>query len=167
MIPPRSDKRTWVRKIDGSMHLVGADEQPQQRWYPGNLSELLYIVTKELPKAPGPEGRVCGSHWAISKAAVSHGHMIEMATPVHEDEDDQAAPRINKPLYEVIPACMSQDALYAFMRQDVKVFDPTVMPLKDRFYLFHVEAGMRIYELYSHLDSGDDGKDERSLCGPQ
>jgi len=164
MIPPRSDKRSWVRKLDGSMHVVGADEQPQQRWYPGNLSELLYIVTKELPKAPGPEGRVCGSHWGISKVAVSHGHMIEMATPVHEEDDDQAAPRLNKPLYEVIPACMSQDALYAFMRQDVKIFDPTVMPLKDRFYLFHVEAGMRIYELYSHLDSGDDGKDERSLA---
>jgi hypothetical protein len=82
----------------------GPDEQPQQRWYPANLSELLYIVTKELPKTPGPEGRVCGSHWGISKAAVSHGHMIETATPVHEDGDDQAAPRLNKPLYEVIPA---------------------------------------------------------------
>lgn len=39
MIPPRSDKRTWIRKVDGTMHVVSAEEQPQKRWYPGNLTE--------------------------------------------------------------------------------------------------------------------------------
>lgn len=166
MIPPRSDNRSWVRKVDGDMHVVGPTEQPQTRWYPGNLSELLWIVTRHLeePAPTHPEAKVCGSHWAMSKAAVTPGQMIETATPVHESTGDQSAPRLNEVLHEVIPACMSPQAIAAFMKQDVPEFDPTAMPDKEKYYLFHVESGMRIYELYSYMDSGDDGRNERSLA---
>ena len=54
MIPPRSNKLTWVRKVDGTMHVVGADEQPQERWYPGNLTELLWVVRQQMSKPPPP-----------------------------------------------------------------------------------------------------------------
>jgi hypothetical protein len=89
----------------------------------------------------------------MSKAAVTAGQMIETSTPVHEDQSDQAAPRLNNVLYNVIPKCMTQAAKFAFLRQDMKAFDPTVVPnfwpAPMKFYLFHVESGMRIYELYS------------------
>jgi hypothetical protein len=179
MIPPRSDSRKWVRKTDGDMHVVPANEQPQTRWYPGTLDELLWTVTPDLLAAEharrfkeGPpvnlQSHVCGSHWAMSKTAVTTGQMIETSTPVHEDQSDQAAPRLNQPLYVVIPNCMTQAAKSAFLNQDVKAFNPTVvpdfLPESMKFYLFHVESGMRIYELYSFIDSGADEADERSLA---
>ena len=164
MAPPRSDTRDWVRKTDGDMHVV--EEQPQTRWYPGNLTELLWVVKEKVskPEPAGSEAKVCGSHWAISTAAVTPGQMIETATPVHEDEDDQAAERLNHVLHDVIPGCMTEAALHAFIRQDVRAFNPTVLPDKDKFYLFHVEAGMRIYELYSYMDGGNDGTNPKSLA---
>jgi hypothetical protein len=168
MIPPRSDTRQWVRKTDGDMHIV--PEQPQTRWYPGTLDELLWIFTERLKEDPplNRQSHVCGSHWAMSKAAVTVGQMIETSTPVHEEKSDQAAPRLNHVLYDVIPKCMTQAAKFAFQRQDVKTFNPAVAPdfwpAPMKFYLFHVESGMRIYELYSFIDSGVDGADERSLA---
>src|SRR6516225_1098543 len=168
MIPPRSDTRTWVRKIDGDMHVVA--EQPQMRWYPATLDELLWIVKKRFKEKPPvtPESHVCGSHWAMSKTAVTTGQMIETSTPVHEDGGDQAAPRLNHVLYDVIPKCMTEEAKNAFRHQDVQTFNPAVKPdfwpMPMKFYLFHVESGMRIYELYSFIDSGADGLDERSLA---
>jgi hypothetical protein len=76
----------------------------------------------------------------------------------------KVSPRLNHVLHEVIPGCMTQDALHAFIRQDVRAFDPTVVPDKQKFYLFHVEADVRIYELYSYMDSGEDGGNEKSLA---
>ena len=39
-------------------------------------------------------------------------------------------------------------------RQGVMPFDPQA-PVDDKFYLYHVEAGTRIWELYARLDEGD------------
>ena len=135
------------------MHVVA--EQPQMRWYPATLDELLWIVKKRFKEKPPvtPESHVCGSHWAMSKTAVTTGQMIETSTPVHEDGGDQAAPRLNHVLYDVIPKCMTEEAKNAFRHQDVQTFNPAVKPdfwpTPMKFYLFHVESGMRIYELYS------------------
>lgn len=166
MTQPRSDNRTWVRKVDGTMHVVKDEEQPQERWYPGNLTELLWVVNQKMTEhAPvNTQTRICGSHWAMSKAAVTPGQMIETATPVHEKDNNQVAPRLNNVLHNVIPGCMTQAALGAFLEQDVRSFDPTVIPDKEKFYLFHVETGMRLYELYAYMDSGDDGRQEDSLA---
>ena len=169
MTPPRSDNRLWVRKTDGDMHVVGASEQPQRRWYPGTIDDLLDIVTNEMKKGPptNPQAHICGSHWAMSKAAVTAGQMIESSTPVHETGSDQTAPRLNHVLYNVIPDCMTAQAKRAFLNQGVTTFNATVAPAfwpaPMKFYLFHVESGMRIYELYSLIDSGVDGADSRSL----
>lgn len=166
-----------MRKTDGDMHVVPANEQPQTRWYPGTLDELLWIVTQRFEEGPAVEdypmpvnvqSHVCGSHWAMSKTAVTSGQMIETSTPVHEEQSDQAAPRLNNVLYNVIPQCMTQAAKFAFLRQDMKAFDATVVPdfwpALAKFYLFHVESGMRIYELYSFIDSGADEANEYSLA---
>lgn len=170
MIPPRSNTDTWIRKTDGDMHVVGLDEQPQTRWYPATLNELLWIFTQDLHAEPPPNPQVhaCGSHWAMSKAAVTSGQMIETSTPAHESTGDQTAPRLNNVLYDVIPGAMTDVAKSMFLAQDVEAFDSNVAPLfwpdPMKFYLFHVESGVRIYEAYSFMDSGDDGRDERSLA---
>jgi hypothetical protein len=54
-----------VRKTDGDMHVVPANEQPQTRWYPETLDELLSIVTQpQLEEGPpvNVESHACGSH---------------------------------------------------------------------------------------------------------
>src|SRR5215472_15691240 len=94
----------------------GPDEMLlRTRWlsldpYPTTLDELLWIVKKRFKEKPPvtPESHVCGSHWAMSKTAVTTGQMIETSTPVHEEASDQAAPRLNHVLYDVIPKCMTQ-----------------------------------------------------------
>src|SRR5262245_15981895 len=53
-----------------------------------------------------------------------------------------------------------------FVRQLVKKFDgltPPAPPGTGEIYLFHVESGMRIYELYAKLDDGAVGKGKGSL----
>lgn len=150
---PRFDHRTWVRKLDGDLHVV--DEQPRIRYYPGDLGQLQRSVELALEADPPQEARPIGSHWGISYCGVTTGAMVETATPVHEDGDDQAAPRLNRQLFEVVPGCLSSDALRFFQQQNVKAFDPTVTSDFRRNYLFHVEAGIRVHELYALMD-GDD-----------
>lgn len=164
-MPVRSDPnpRTWVRKLDGDLHIV--PEQPQERLYPVSRDELLSSVRKAITPPLGfiPQARVIGSHWGISKVGVTPGYMIETATPVHEQDGDQAAGRLNEPLFEVIPECLSAEALRFFISQHVPTFNPNLHPTHQEFYLVHVEAGMRIHELYALLDD-DALKRGRSLA---
>ena len=168
IVRPRSDDtgRTWVRKTDGDMHVMPPDHQPVKRWYPATLDELLWCVQQHFRDAGAvSESHATASHWAMSQASVTHGEMIETSTPVHEYGSDQSAGRLNKVLYDVIPNCLSQEASEFFRRrQMVPVFDPNSTVNESQLYLFHVEAGMRIYELYSYADSDADGKDKRSLA---
>ena len=77
--------------------------------------------------------------------------MIETSTPVHENFSDQSKPRLNRVLYDVIPDCLTDDARrFFFYGQKVPVFDPAAAIDPTKTYLFHVEAGIRIYELYSY-----------------
>jgi len=160
----RSDNRLWVRKLDGDMHIV--PEQPLQRLYPTNLDQVVESVNRAInpPLGGQPQARAIGSHWGISHTGVTTGYMIETATPVHEADGDQTAKRLNEPRYDVIPDCLTPEALRFFYAQNVPAFNPAVMPTHQEIYLFHVEAGMRIHELYALLDEGDAGKGKRSLA---
>jgi hypothetical protein len=152
----RSDQRTWVRKLDGDMHVVA--QQPQLRLYPADFDEVRQCFSQisNPPLGAIPQARTIGSHWATSGTGVTGGYMLETATPVHEPDGDQAAPRLNRVLYDVVPNCLTAEALRFFQGQTVSAFNPAVKygpPWgPDPIYLFHVEAGMRIYELYSALD---------------
>jgi hypothetical protein len=159
----RSDARQWVRKLDGDMHIV--PEQPQRRYYPEGLAHLVeaFDLARNPPLGGTKQARACGSHWAASKTAVSPGAMIETASPVHEADGDQSAPRLNHVLYNVVPACLTDAANRFFDSQNVQKFDPSMTLDFTKIYLFHVEAGMRIYELYSRLD-GDDALVPDSLA---
>src|SRR5262245_32186066 len=122
----RTDHRTWVRKLDGEMHVVA--QQPQLRLYPGTLDELEECVAMigNPPLGAIPQARAVGSHWAASATGVTGGYMVETATPVHELDGDQGAPRLNKVLYDVVPRCLTPEALRFFQGQVVSAFDPSV-----------------------------------------
>jgi hypothetical protein len=154
-MPVRENNELWVRKLDGDMHVV--DEQPKRRLYPSSLveaDECVQRAIKDSKKEGLKEVRAVGSHWAISHTAVTTGYMFDNAVPVHEQED-QDKPRLNHVLYDVIPPCLSEQAEAFFRRQYVPTFDPKANPTHSEIYLIHVEAGMRIHELYSVLDKGD------------
>jgi hypothetical protein len=156
------------RKVDGDMHIVPPNKQPVERWYPGapasppgSLDELLWCI-KNVHKTKGPaaEMRATGSHWAMSEASVTPGDMIETATPVHEGGSDQTKPRLNRVLYDVIPDCLTDEARrFFFYGQNVPVFNPNLLVDPTKVYLVHVEAGMRVHELYSYID-----RRQRAVC---
>jgi hypothetical protein len=102
--------------------------------YPTTLKDLIEICSAE--------GRgnmtAAGSHWSLSGAAIADSEFIETNDPNNEH------PAMAHTLYEVIPGCLSQAVLDSFVR--------TRTPER---YLVHVEAGKRIYQLYSELDYGD------------
>jgi hypothetical protein len=160
----RHDFRLWVRKVDGDMHIEPPDKQPETRWYPGSanakpgsLDELLWCVKNVRARGPVAETRATGSHWAMSEASVTPGDMIETATPTHEQGSDQSKPRLNRVLYDVIPDCMTAVARrFFFYAQNVPEFDPNALVDPTKIYLFHVEAGIRIYELYSYIDGDNE-----------
>jgi hypothetical protein len=166
VVGPRSDEhRTWLRKLDGDMHVPPSQYQPLKRWYPATLNQLLWCVRNHQQKfGPVLEARATGSHWGISYTSVTPGEMFETSTPVHEKDGDQTAARLNNVLYDVIPSCLTQDAWAHFKRQQVHVFNPKLDVIEEQNYLFHVEAGMRIYELYSYIDAETDGQNPRSLA---
>jgi hypothetical protein len=142
----RSDSTTpWRRKHDGDNPAV--QPAPALRFYPTTLDDLIQIVSDA--EVQGKEVRASGSHWALSKAAVTDGFAVETQAPEGDPE------RLNKTLYDVIPGCMRNDALRFFTSQGVGPFDPDVSD-PNKIYLYHVESGTRIYELYSRLDVGDD-----------
>jgi hypothetical protein len=132
--------------------------QPALRCYPDNLDDLLQIVADaESVPLVKPEVHACGSHWALSHAAVTNGLAVETQAPEGTPE------RLNRVLYDVIPPCITQDAKDYFRARSPGKFDPSKLMNDSTIYLFHVEAGMRIYELYSRLDQGDDAE-PRSLA---
>lgn len=154
-----------MRKLDGDMHVVA--EQPQLRQYPVNLWEVITCVKDAANPPDGQiaQARAIGSHWCISKAGVTKGFMIESATPVHESDGDQVPLRLNNVLYEVIPHCMTAEAKRFFTyQQTVHPFNSALPPSHSEIYLFHVESGMRIHELYSRIDTVDELSEPRSLA---
>jgi hypothetical protein len=157
-----SDNRPWIRLLDGDMFVVS--EQPVERLYPKDLDELVQSVQLAInpPLGAPAQARAIGSHWALSYAGVTDGFMIETSTPVHELGGDQAH-RLNKVLYDVIPECLTPEAYRFFLSQAVPTFNPAATPTGSEIYLFHVQAGMRIYELYSALDKGDVGMGKDSI----
>lgn len=111
------------------------------------------IADKAMPN-PAAEVRASGSHWALSDAALTHGVIVETNRPRAAPEEPSRPP-MNRTLREVLPRAMTQEARNFFLEQPGVKFDPDVVPIHDRFYLYHVEAGTRIWELYCRLDAGD------------
>jgi hypothetical protein len=142
------DQKPWHRVHDDPSS--AAVPQPQSRFYPTSRQDLIDIVNLAESMPVRTEVRACGSHWALSGAAVTNDFLVET-----HDPEGGSAPPLNRTLQEVIPSCMSAEAIRFFITQGVEPFDPAVLPDHLQFYLYHVEAGTRIYELYCRLDAGD------------
>lgn len=143
----------WTRKHDDPTRPVSP--QPSQQFNPTakDWHRLLDIIAKaETEKR---EVRASGSHWALSRAAITDGFQIETHDP-SADTNTQQFSCLNSTLYDVIPKCMTSSARSFLLSQNVRGFDPAAYPNHNQFYLYHVEAGTRIYELYCRLDEGDD-----------
>jgi hypothetical protein len=133
-----------------------AVKNPLKHDYPGKREELIKIIdeVERNMSRPGAakEVRACGSHWAFSDAALTPDCIVE----THDPEPKSTEPCLNQTLYDVIPDCMTDAALEFFRMQGFDPFNPFNDPQHKYFYLYHVEAGTRIYELYCRLDKGDD-----------
>jgi hypothetical protein len=143
------DQKPWHRVHDDPS--IAAVPQPKSRFYPTSRQDLIDIVELAESMPIRTEVRASGSHWALSDASVTNDFLVET-----QDPEGGSAPPFNQTLQEVIPGCMTTEAIRFFIEQGVEPFDPTVPPDHSKFYLFHVEAGTRIYELYCRLDAGDD-----------
>ncbi len=150
------DSKAWRRKGDKQNYIrVSA---PKRRYYPSSRDDLLEMVLEaQSSPDPKPAVRACGRHWALCDVAVTNDFFIETHDP-DGDASDRNRPRLNRTLYDVVPECLSRDALRFFHGQAVVAFSSAAAPQPSKFYICHVEAGTRIFELYSRLDEGDDGE---------
>jgi hypothetical protein len=147
------DFEPWRRKHDDPQQppIVPG---PKRHFYAGSLRDLIDIVKEaEHPylAGPRPEVRASGSHWALSEVALTHDYIVETnAGP--------GRPALDKPVQGVIPGALRPEARRFFAGQGVTVFNPAAVIDHSKFSLVHVEAGMRIYQLYCMLDAGEPGK---------
>lgn len=158
-----TSQKPWRRMHDDPA--VAAVPNPHLRCYPTQLGDLIDLVRLAEATSPMSEVRACGSHWALSTAAMTNDFLVETADPDSFSADpNQPPPRLNQTLYGVVHRCMTQQAIRFFRWQNVEAFDPNNPnpPDHPKFYLYHVEAGTSINELYCRLDAGD--ADPRSLA---
>jgi len=127
---------------------------PGSRLLPSSWQDLRKIVAdfEGPPRKPGSI-RACGSHWSFSETAVSHHVMVETNDP--DERDNASAPRLNRPIYDLLPDYLSDRAREFFEPQADVAFNAS--SLSQAVSVVHVEAGMKIAELYSFLDLDDGG----------
>jgi hypothetical protein len=164
------DARPWYRKHDGPAPYPARVPEMKAHWYPTGLADLVNLVKwaeKHPPSSGQPAIRASGSHWSLSDAATTTANVVETGDPT------SVAPRMNRLLRNVVgkSGCLSDAAVSFFGNQAVTAFDPmapvsTLGNPDEPFYLFHVESGIRIYELYQLLDRGEEGRSDfdRSLA---
>ena len=133
----RKNNVLWLRKHDPpDRHLTAATV-----CYPTGLRDLI-----ELCANPPGHLKAAGSHYALSGAAISDDVFIETNDPFDE------MPAMARTLHQVLPGCISDALLDRLSHTNPATHYPV-----------HVEAGKRLYQLYSELDWGV-GRDEASLA---
>ncbi len=167
------DNAPWRRKLDDP-DLPDVVPAPARHYYPtvpmarSDLIEYVQLAEKRLDAEqvfpnPATEVRASGRHWALSDAALTRGVIVETNQPPVRTPPGNppplARPPMNRTLREVVPRAMTTEALRFFIAQPDVAFDPTKVPDHSRFYLYHVEAGTQIWELYCRLDAADHNRD--------
>jgi hypothetical protein len=147
------DFKAWRRNHDDPAK--PAVPAPLRHWYPYTRQDIIDIIrqTEAIPH-PVPELHASGSHWALSRAAQTSDFILETQDP-EGDPNDATLARLNRTLYEVVPDCMNERAIAFFQGQGMTPFNAAAPVDHSKFYLYHVEAGTRLYELYCRLDGGD------------
>lgn len=137
-----TDRAPFARKHDGPGVLIVPS--PTLHYHPENRAELLASVAEIAARAqaspqPVVEARAWGSGWALSEAAVTHVHPIDTA-------------KLNRTLTGVVPACLSAEERALLFAQP-GLADPAAL---DVYNYFHVEAGIKLFDLYTRLDNQPD-----------
>jgi hypothetical protein len=122
----------WTRKHDKPS--VPRFASVPRVCYPTTLADLIEICRN---RDSGDRLRAGGSHWALSEAAFSDHTFIETHDPV------EAYPAMGRTIHDLIPSGLSR-TYTDYLKLCADDGAPT--------YLVHVEAGKRIYQLYSELD---------------
>ena len=124
----RWDRRPWANWA-GDVVI----ERPERHYYPDCLADVLEIVVDAENQNPPRKVRACGSHWALSDAAVSPDWIVETSA-------------LRRTIPDVVPAALSQRA------RDQLTFHPHGSGHGWAYY--HVEAGITIRDLNLRLDAG-------------
>jgi hypothetical protein len=134
--PP--DRASFTRHHDGGAPPFIPDDQLRAHFYPSSINEVTEYV-RDAAGEPKPFIRAAGSHWSLSEAVVD---------PLYEGRIVETH-GLSATLFDVIPDAVTREVLDDLTRQPAA--DPGRWD-EDAYNLFHVEAGIRIYELYSRLD---------------
>ncbi len=134
----------WTRKHDDPAVAV-VPAAPLTK-FPTSLEECIEICAR---RRPAERLHACGSHWALSEAAISDSVFVE----THDPDDAQRA--MGRTLYEVVPGCLTQDFIDRLRQRRVAPFDTAAAPENEGLYPMHFETGKRIYQAYAELDAGD------------
>lgn len=154
------DHTGWRRKHDDPRDPAFVPAGAMRgHFHPGSLQEVIRIVTEAEMDAV-PFVRACGSHWSLSQAVCEPGYEGRIVE-THA---------LNRTLYDIVPGCLSSR-----VREDL-LGQPQAVPGtwdEDAYTLYHVEAGVRVCDLYSRLDGLDplwpaptDGLAAPGLRGP-
>jgi hypothetical protein len=125
--PPRGDPYIPAHMLDRHLH-------------PQSLEDLVRSV--QDAERNGKRLRACGSHWSLSPVVCEprfDGRILETY-------------RLNRTLYHVIPDCLSEpvrELLGGQMPAPAGAVDEATHTL------YHVEAGVVLYDLYTRLDGQD------------
>jgi hypothetical protein len=141
---PQSQLAPWIRKHDkpGSPLVV----QAPIIFFPRSLEDAIELCSA---RPPGQRLHAAGSHWALSTAAVSDHAFVET------HDFNQVFPAMGRTLFNVVPACLSDQFLDRLNNETLAGQVPE--------YFVHFEAGKRIFQLYAELDVGD-AQNPESLC---
>jgi hypothetical protein len=153
--PMRVDRSEWRRKHD-DRRAVPLVPSPEAHFFPETRQDLVEIVVRSLAEQD-KQVRASGSHWALSHAAVTEQFVVE-TRGFSATDGFPANAFLNSTLYDVIPGCLHDAALADLVSQPERPF-LGAEPDLESYNLYHVEAGVRIFELYSRLDltSGNAG----------
>jgi hypothetical protein len=151
----RIDRSDWRRKHDDPRR-PPIVINPRNHFFPESREDLLEIVRRSLTEPQIPEVRASGSHWALSGAAVTNSFVVE-TRGFSEPDGVGATSFLNNPIYNVIPECLTETRLNELITQVERPYRTEEADL-ETFNYYHVESGMRIFELYSRLDSEVEGE---------
>ncbi len=133
----------------------------RRHYYPSTIDEIVEYVKEAIADNPEkPFIRAAGRHWALSEAVTDS---------LYEGRIIETTPGLKRTLFNVIP-----DALSPPVKTDLLSQSPAVLGRWDEtaaYNLYHVEAGIRLYELYARLDDLEaplptDSLNSEALRGP-
>ena len=137
----------WSRKHDDpSIPIVPAAARTVFAGGQDALKDLITLCTKGSGQT---RWRASGSHWGLSRAAVSDEVFIETHDPADQ------FPAMDRTLFEVVPGCLNDAFVQHLANQQVPAFDEKQSGINQGMLPVCIETGKRIYQLYAELDDED------------